>query len=217
MRAEITPPSGETARVREAVVRLHPRAPRGRATPRSRHGQVLVDLPFGKRAQRSHLARGRRWRPLRGHRLGLGERRLRLRELRLDGVVVDAGEDLALLHPVADVRQHLGQALAADLRADDRLLPRGDVAVGRQHLRPLRRLQRNRRHRQRGAGLRLGVLAGRGFILRPARDEPDAGRGHDGRRHRRYRDLACSHQENAALQGIRRCCSGTALREPCSS
>ena len=153
-RAEITPSSGETTRV--CARRSSSACTLARAAT-TREAAVFSAVRYWLICCLVNAPSGPIWRARSAFAVasaaiacGLGERRLRLRELRLDGVVVDAGEDLALLHPVADVRQHLGQALAADLRADHRLLPGGDVAVGRQHLRPLRRLQRNRRHGQRG-------------------------------------------------------------------
>jgi len=61
----------------------------------------------------------------------------------------------ALLHPVTHVDPHLGQTEIADFGADHRLLPGGDIAIGRQQPRPLDPLRRNGHDRQR----RLGTAA----------------------------------------------------------
>jgi len=70
--------------------------------------------------------------------LGLGQHRLRLgnrspgfRQRGFHGVIGNACQNLAFLNPVTHINPHLGQQEIADFRADDRLLPGGDIAIGR--------------------------------------------------------------------------------------
>ena len=177
VRAEITPSSGESTRVcamrsSSACARARAASTREAAVFSAVRYCVICCLAEGARGPQLPGAVGVRH-GLGGRRLRLDQRRARLRQLGRDGVVVDAGEDLALLHLVADVRQHLRQAEAADLRADDRFLPGRDVAVGGQHLRPLGRLRRDCRHAQRRLG-RVAGPGGRRGVLGAAGKEPDA-------------------------------------------
>jgi hypothetical protein len=81
-------------------------------------------------------------------RFGLGDRCLRLGQFAVYGFAVDARQDGALAHPITDVGAHLGDALVAQLGANDRLLPRGDVAAGRQRQRPVEPLRGDGADRQ---------------------------------------------------------------------
>ena len=91
---------------------------------------------------------------------GLGEGRARLREFGFDRRRRQGGEHLPLAHPVADIDPHLGQPQAADFAANCGFLPGGDVAAGRDALRPLRVLQTDGGHRERRLGRRRALAVG---------------------------------------------------------
>jgi hypothetical protein len=111
-------------------------------------------------------------------RFGFGDRRLALGQFAVDRVAGDARQHVALLHRIADVGVHLGDPVVADFRADDGLLPGGDIAAGRQRLRPVSQL--------RGGGGdgqgRLGLGGGRGRLV-PA--------GGEGERNQAGEEPAC--------------------------
>ena len=73
-----------------------------------------------------------------------------------------------MLHAIADVDEHLGDAVAADLGRNDDVLPRVHGAVHRNRARELDALERRRRDghdglaRAGGRGVVLGAIAARG-------------------------------------------------------
>jgi hypothetical protein len=146
------------------LVRLHARLQRRDPRARRRLGRLgLLDLlgADGVRAGQALQPRGGGRGVLRRG-LGFEQAGTRGGQLGAQACRCELGQQLALLHPLADIHQHALDALAGGLGAHLHLAPGGQAAVGGQRLRPGLAARLHGGHAQRrlgragGLGLRVG-------------------------------------------------------------
>jgi hypothetical protein len=107
-------------------------------TDESIRSQFRSAIPIGER--------------LSGVGVGLGQARLRLCEFGAYGTVIEARQQVAALDLFADIDPHFDQRQSSNTSADLRLVPRRDLSVGLNSLRPNFGANVSRRNGQSGPG-----------------------------------------------------------------